>query len=496
MLRKLRIFFAIVMIAGITALMLDFSRTLAPWLGWMPKIQLLPALLALNLAVVAELLIATLVFGRVYCSVVCPLGVMQDVFTWLSMRPRRRRYRLGYTKANTAARIIILALFAVLLLAGLTWAAALIAPYSAYGRIVRELVDPVYIGANNLLASWAERADSYAFYSVAQRPVVWVPLLTAVVTMVALAITAWRSGRAYCNTVCPVGTVLGYLSRYSLLAPVIDTSKCNNCGLCARHCKARCIDSKAHAIDYTRCVACMDCIDTCRHGAISYTRRAKAEAPAHAEETPADTSRRTFMATAAIAATAAASAASHKTVDGGLAEVLDKKAPVRTTPVLPPGAVSLRHFARHCTSCQLCVGACPSHVLRPSTDLSRLMQPESGFETGYCRTECTRCSDACPTGAILPVSREEKSSLKRGYAVWIKENCVVLTDDEACGNCARHCPAGAIAMVHTDAGDPTSPLIPAVDTERCIGCGACENLCPARPFSAIYVEGVDKQRTI
>ena len=90
----------------------------------------------------------------------------------------------------------------------------------------------------------------------------------------------------------------------------------------------------------------------------------------------------------------------------------------------------------------------------------------------------------------------DKASIQIAHAVWVKANCVPLTDGVECGNCARHCPAGAISMVVSDSGNPSSPKIPVVNTERCIGCGECENLCPARPFSAIYVEGHEKHREI
>ena len=102
----------------------------------------------------------------------------------------------------------------------------------------------------------------------------------------------------------------------------------------------------------------------------------------------------------------------------------------------------------------------------------------------------------CPTDAIRLADLAEKSATQIGHAVWIAENCVVNTDGVHCNNCSRHCPAGAIKMVPRDPSDPQSPRIPAVLEERCIGCGACENLCPARPFSAIYVEGHQRQRII
>ena len=179
-----------------------------------------------------------------------------------------------------------------------------------------------------------------------------------------------------------------------------------------------------------------------------------------------------------------------------MATIEDKKIPERSTPIVPPGSLGIRHLTQHCTACQLCVSVCPNQVLRPSTDLMKLMQPEMSYERGYCRPECTKCSEVCPAGAIRPISLADKSSTQIGHAVWIKKNCVPLTDGVECGNCARHCPSGAITMVLSDAEDDKSPKIPVVNVERCIGCGACENLCPARPFSAIYVEGHERHRVI
>lgn len=179
-----------------------------------------------------------------------------------------------------------------------------------------------------------------------------------------------------------------------------------------------------------------------------------------------------------------------------MAVIEDKKIPNRSTPIVPPGALSTRSFFQHCTACQLCVSTCPNGVLRPSTDLTKLMQPEMSYERGYCRPECTKCSEVCPAGAIHLISVAEKSATQIGHAVWVKENCVPLTDGVECGNCARHCPTGAIQMIHSIAANPESAKIPAINVERCIGCGACENLCPARPFSAIYVEGNEIHRMI
>lgn len=513
MLRKIRIILASVFFIGITLLFLDFTGTLHAWLGWMAKVQLLPAVLAMNFVIVAVLVLLTLLFGRVYCSVICPLGVMQDIISWIhGSTKKKNRFRFTYSPAKHWLRYIVLGLFVICLAIGPHVIATLIAPYSAYGRIAGNLLAPLYQLGNNIFAWIAARAGSYAFYSVD----IWIKsvstFIISILTFIVIGFFAWKHGRTWCNTICPAGTILGFLSRFSLFAPVIDTGKCRNCGLCGKQCKASCIDMKEHQIDYSRCVACMDCLDTCKEGAIHYALRkgsgekgrsipekvlqSEANAEVDKKEEGIGLDRRAFLTTGAFMVATAAIKAQEMKTDGGLADISSAERPERQTPIVPAGALSIKHLSKHCTTCQLCVSVCPEQVLRPSTSLATLMQPEMSYERGYCRPECTRCSDVCPAGAIRPVTREEKSSIQIGHAVVNLDYCVVNTDGVKCGNCARHCPAGAIRMVHKEAGNPDSPMIPTVNEERCIGCGACENLCPARPLTAIYVEGHEVHKTI
>ena len=217
--------------------------------------------------------------------------------------------------------------------------------------------------------------------------------------------------------------------------------------------------------------------------------KGKKEVEGESGNNPAGLSRRNILSLLGLMIFANTIKAQEQKVDGGLADILDKKIPERKTPIVPPGAVSAKNMKDHCTACQLCVSACPNNILRPSNKLATFMQPEMSYERGYCRPECVECSQVCPTGAIRPITTADKSALSIGTAVWIKDNCVVNTDNVQCDNCAYHCPTGAITMIEREPGNKGSLKIPVVDKEHCIGCGACENLCPARPFSAIYVEG-------
>ena len=489
MLKKIRTILAAVFFVLITLLFLDFTGTLHGWLSWLAKIQFLPAVMALNVIVVVSLIVLTLVFGRIYCSVICPLGVFQDLLA----RFHRKKNKYSYSKEVRWLRYPVLVVFVIAGVVGIGSLFQLLAPYSSYGRIATMIFQPLWKGCNNLLAMAAEHYESYAFYSVDTWMRSLPVLIIAAVTLVVLFILAWRGGRTYCNTICPVGTILSFFARFSWLKVRFDADKCKNCSLCSKNCKAACIDYKTHTVDYSRCVVCGNCIDKCKFGALKYS--GSVDRGVKSESTQ-DKGRRSFLLASALASTAAFAQKKEKLMDGGLAEIEDKVQPERQTPLTPPGSLSFQNLSTRCTGCQLCVSECPNQVLRPSNDLLHLMQPTMSYEKGYCRPECTRCSDVCPAGAIKPLDDIEKSSIQIGHAVWIKKNCVVLTDEVECGNCARHCPSGAIEMVPLDENNEESPMIPAINEAACIGCGACEYVCPSRPFSAIYVEGHEVHKKI
>ena len=438
-LKVIRIILAALMLLGITALLLDTTGVLRHWLGWMPKVQLLPAMMALNVAVVVAILLVTLVIGRFYCAVVCPMGIFQDLFVWAHklIFGKKRPYR--YRKPANWLRYTVLALFVLAMLVGLNSIAVLIAPYSAYARMVTGL-------HASGLAQWV-----------------------AIATLAVIGLMSFTMGRLWCNTICPVGSLLGLLAKHRLFGIRIDAAKCVGCRKCEHGCKAMCIDIDNKTVDHSRCVDCWNCLAQCPVGAISLGGKQPAESTK-----PVDDSRRKFVAGTVAVGAAMAVQAQEQKLDGGLAALMDKQVPQRKTPLKPFGSQSIKNFGTRCTACQLCVSQCPEKVLRPSAKLESLMQPELNYTDGYCRMACTRCSEVCPAGAIQPISKEEKTAISIGCAVVLKDNCI------GCGTCARHCPSAAISMVDGK---------PAVNEARCLGCGACEYYCPARPMTAIYVEG-------
>lgn len=497
----------IVMLALATTLFTTLSAELAIDLHWVAHIQIFPLALAGSIAGILAWLALTLVFGRIYCSTVCPMGILQDVFARMPRLGRRRRFRNGYRyeEPRNKFRYTWLTVVVGCSVAGIALAATLFDPYSAFGRICSEILLPVWewvCGAPVLVASWLAFGIAAA-------------------TLVAVAAVAWRSGRLVCNTICPVGSTLSLVSRYALMHFDIDTDVCVNCGQCGRVCKSKCINMADHVVDASRCVVCFDCVDTCHEGAIRYTyRRKRLSVPMMQPVTPASTAmsrpsspaspapkaavksekpqaesgvalldRRQFLATGlVIAATPAIAAASRQRKR--IEAIAAKRRPLEgLKPVVPPGRRSLGNFLQKCTGCGLCVAHCPAKVLRPSAGqlgIANMLHPGLDLDASYCRYNCTRCTDVCPTGALTPLSTEEKHIFVIGKARVEPANCI------GCGLCVRRCPREAISMKARKADQPgPSVLIASVDSDECIGCGACQYICPATPVKAIGVSGTD-----
>lgn len=518
-LKYIRIFLAIIFIFAITFLFVGVGTGLGlSELDFFARIQLVPAFLALNILCIVILVVITLLFGRIYCSVICPLGVLQDfvarIKKWTVGKKRRKVGVYKYSKSNTKIRLTFLPIFVIILLLGILnimalSLGALIEPYSAFGRIVTAFISPLYDIGNNALADVTAESGSYLFIPV-HRSISAVLFVIASITFLVVTVCAFRSGRLYCNTICPVGTILGYASKISLFKIRIDAQACNSCGSCSRHCKSGCIDSQNHVIDYTRCVDCFDCLNVCRRNAIRFTSAKIRQAqPAKHDETKAGQEvadstventqgRRLFLASLATVTGVIVAKSAEKVTDGGLTALKTRKLPARKTRILPPGVISQARLNAHCVGCQLCIQACPNGLLSMSDQLSTFMQPVLNYNENYCPPFCQTCSNVCPTGVFQPLDEALKSSLKIGTASVNVFECISAKGEDSCGNCARHCPVGAIKMVDNGA----SP-VPVVRESLCIGCGACEVHCPVGTIAtmtedhpAIHVEGVSTQRYI
>lgn len=473
-LRRIRIALASLVFTAFVLLFANPGGMMDEMLGFFASLEFWPAVLAANVGILVLIVATTMVLGRAYCSVMCPLGILQDIIYRIKTSGKiKKKFSNHWTKPHNWLRYSILAAFIVAVALGAGSIAYLIEPYSIFGRMMSSLLHP----------GWVIGAISLA-------------------TVCVIVFMVCKYGRLWCNTVCPVGAILSLLSRKTLFKPHIDSGKCVSCGLCSKACRASCIDSDNHSVDSSRCVLCFDCIDACTHGAVKYGWKKPADGiSGNGKEGKGDAgsasateglSRRAFLSASALAIGTAASA--QQQGHGALAVLADKKAPQRKLPVIPPGSSSLQAYSSKCISCLLCVSACSNKVLRPCTEMGYMfMKPVMGFEDGFCRPECTDCSQVCPSGAIKTVTAEEKSAISIGHAEFDLDKCVVATDGVHCGNCARHCPSEAIFMVPFNGAKAKNdglPLeIPVVNHGKCIGCGRCEYVCPTRPESAIHVEG-------
>lgn len=486
MLKKVRVTVSVVLFALITLYFLDFAGFLPENFSVLADIQFIPALLALNIVVLIALVALTLIFGRVYCSSICPMGIYQDIVAWFSKKARKKK-RYTYSKAKTILRWSVLGATLIAFLSGFTFLLGMLDPYGAYGRFVTHLFRPAYLAGNNLLETIFTSFNNYSLYKVGIYSLGLFSMIMALITLLVIGFLAWKNGRTYCNTICPVGTTLGFLSRFSLFKIQFADEKCNMCGLCSMKCKASCIDSKNKIVDYSRCVTCFNCIEACKRSAMRYApvfTRSK-------ESKPADESKRRFLLATLVTSLAAGKLIAQTVTQPSLS----KRELKRQTPIAPPGALSFDHFREKCISCHLCVSKCPSHVIKPAFleyGPGGMMQPKLYFDHGFCNYDCTVCCDICPTDALVKLTGEEKHHTQMGRVNFIIENCIVYYDETNCGACSEHCPTQAVYMVPYKG----SLTIPETNPNICVGCGGCEYVCPAIPYKAIYVEGLTAHNTI
>ena len=361
----------------------------------------------------AVLLLAPLV-GRFFCAWLCPLGVLQSVVHFLThprSHVRRVCTRLPETRVQRIVRWSVFALAAGLVAAGfgaLGWA---LTPYSIVGKALIGFAPGLVLAGG------------------------------------VLVLAAVGSGRAWCNWVCPMGTLFNLLAQKARYPHTIDLKE--GCGACRR------------------CFA------------------ASPPAKAKADDAPGGMTRRETLSGIGLLAVAELA---EKTTDGGYAPVSLPGVPARPAEVLPPGAVDRALFNRLCVGCGACIAACPEKCLVPSTSLKTFGQPKMDFRRSHCRLACPqKCAAACPAGALRLLDHVARRDLHMGHAIWKKDRCLRATEDVPCTACSRKCPVKAIAIV---AG------FPVVDKAACVGCGACEHVCPARPLPAIFVKGFERQRVV
>lgn len=492
-LKVLRVILAIFLFIPVLFFFLDFADLLPDGLSRLLRRQLVPAILTGATATLIIYFLLTLLFGRIYCSVICPAGILQDIFNRISCigkKKKKGKMRFRYHKPANRLRYIILGITTLLAISGITELCLLLDPYSNFGRIAANLFRPVVVWINNVFADVLSSKGNYSLYHVTMRTST-TAFISAIAAFLVFAVMVYFRGRLFCNTICPVGALLSLVSRYSLFRITFDKSKCNNCTLCERSCKAEAIDSKNMTVDASSCVTCFNCTSVCNRNSLKYRFAPTAGKKHHSDisyltkkaevsaNEAASKSRRSFITTgAALAGSVPLIAFARIHSEGGSTESPD--------PVTPPGSFSIERFKDLCTGCHICVVQCPTHILHPAGlkyGLGYLLKPYMSYENSYCNYSCTVCSDVCPTDALKPITVEEKKVTQIGIANFYKELCVVYTDENDCGACSEHCPSQAVHMMPYKG----TLTIPQVEAALCVGCGGCESICPVRPVRAIVV---------
>ena len=486
--KGVRVCLALLFFIPITLFFVDFTGTLPDQLHVLLHAQVMPALLGGIWLVAIAHIVVTLLVGRLYCSTVCPAGVLQDIINriyCLGKKKKKGVRRFSYHKPMNALRYVILGLTLVSALAGILNLCLLLDPYSNFGRMATNLLRPLVMLTNNGAAHLLMEMDNYTLYQVTVSTVTRAGFVSGLIALLLfVGLSVWR-GRLFCNTLCPVGSLLSLFSRYALFRPTIDAKSCVHCGLCEHACKAEAILSKEMKIDTSRCVDCFNCISACHTGSLQFRfAPLKKKAEQVNEEAKPDASRRTFLATSGILAGTLPAIAQGRRTRKRLRQGQD---PTNWPPVTPPGSLSLERFKDLCTGCHVCVTQCPSQVLRPAGlqyGFDYLLKPYMSYENSYCNYECTVCADVCPAHALKPLTKEEKTTTQIGVAHFFIERCIVYTEGNDCGACSEHCPTQAVRMVPYQG----TLTIPEVNPDLCVGCGGCESICPVRPVRAILIK--------
>ena len=509
-LKRLRVVLALLFFVLTFMVLVDFRNLFPPglikgilFLQFAPSVMKFLEVLSWGALGFAVVIILTLLVGRLYCSSICPVGILQDIIARLQLFVRRKkRYRYTWRKALNPMRNGVLVVTIIFLLLGSSFMVLVLDPFSNFGRIQANLTRPVLMGITNLSSIIFKYLGSYAVSSTPMTGFNPWSALFSFAFLLLILLTSLRRGRWFCNYLCPVGTLLGWISKVSVFKVRLNRQACTDCKACALSCKAECIDLRNYRIDYSRCVDCFNCLDACKFDALTFAVQGSSQRSralkSESLNVRYDGNRRLFlMGSMTMLGTMVGIRQLARAQNAEIPPKPKQDTTIpeeRAFPVSPPGSLSLRHYTRQCTACHLCVSSCPTQVLQPSLlqfGIEGIFQPRMDFHAGFCNYECTLCADVCPSGAILPLEKERKKREQIGVAKFIKESCVVYTDETLCGACNEHCPTKAVKMIpYKD-----TLLIPKMQDDQCIGCGACENVCPTRPFRAIYVDGNEVHAT-
>lgn len=427
----------------------------------------------------------TLIFGRVWCGWVCPLG------TSLDLLPLHESKRVPASPPENWRKIKTLVLVAIL---GMALAGSLtLLVLDPLTLLLRGLASAIWPGLDKLVT--ALEAALYPLPGMGgiisafdgwARPALlpsqpvgnragW---LYGAVLLCIVALNAWAP-RFWCRYLCPLGGLLGWLSRAAIFRRTVNED-CSGCALCERVCPTGTIDpQRGYASDPAECTLCMDCLEACPRSGIRFKTNASLS-----EAQPYDPGRRQALATFGLALVGAALAATG-----------DSNRERHPFLLQPPGGWE-NELVNRCIRCGACVRACPTGGLQPAlaeAGLEGFWTPVLVPRLGYCDYACNACGQVCPVQAIPPLGLEEKRQQVIGVASIERDRCIAWSGQGECIICEEMCPVPQKAVYLEEGeipgrnGRPRSQLLPHVDAGLCIGCGICEYRCPVVGPAAIRV---------
>jgi polyferredoxin len=429
----------------------------------------------------AVVLLLTVLLGRVFCGWICPLGTTIDVADKALWRKRKRRPAIG---VRPALKFYVLGASLVAALAG-TQLAWILDPIPLLTRTFATVLYPVGTILYNIGVLHGRpllRAVGVRAYPVEAHPFALTVLTTAVFAII-LGL-GYFSRRYWCRTLCPLGALLAFAGRFGLLRRQVDES-CVKCRRCHTECKMGAIpDREYQTTRAPECIQCFDCLTCPKSGiaSIGFGRSRTHYDPA------TRASRRYFIAACSAGAVYAVAAR------WGVRQQSRHERLIR-----PPGAnlsgkdgiqrrMTEEEFRALCLRCGECMKACPTGGLQPAV-------MEAGFDgvftpvlvprLGWCEQNCNACGTVCPSGALVPFRVENKPQIKLGRAEIDHSKCLAWQAGDnykECLVCDEQCSYKAIEIRPHQGGNR-----PFVDHHRCVGCGMCENKCPAKPTVAITV---------
>jgi len=448
----------------------------------------------------------TLLFGRVFCNWICPYGTLHQFVGWLfNVRTPPERIQSNRYQYLYYIKYMILTIFLVMASMG-ALQIGLLDPiclmYRTFATVVAPMTDMGIASMSTVLGQagmdplWL---DSLKFGPGVPRRVFvgsfWIGAFLFGLVAMNLVIP-----RFFCRVLCPLGALLGVISRFSLFRINRDVHKCTDCNLCLTRCEGA--SDPQGELRQSECFSCMNCIDDCPEDALSFTMTGL---DTKQVKLAPDLSRRQLL---------------FSGVAGVLAVPFLKNDGVNTDEnfspdlIRPPGSVEESDFLAKCIKCDQCINSCPTNVLQPATmkegGFESLWTPVMNFNIGHCQLKCTMCSEVCPTGAIRKITVEEKlgkgqyeeeGPIRLGTAFFDKGRCLPHAMEIPCVVCEEVCPTSpkAIQTKDVEQKDVYGNIVvlnkPFMVPDLCIGCGICEKECPVRDSRAVYVTAVGESRS-